>query len=172
MFEARAARRAYETAGLAGGERVLEVAVGGGEFFRTLVKTAGLKRCVGVDRSAPMLSRARRRLASTGIERRNLCRANALSLPFGNAEFDILFNLFMIDLLMDGDFHGVFKEFAHVLQPGGRRIVLSVARQPRVLSAIWMWLYRCSQLMTGGCRPACPWRQFWRPTVGRSICAK
>ncbi len=153
LFEARAARQAYEVAGLAGGERVLEVAVGGGEFFCTLAKTAGLKRCAGVDLSAPMLSRARRRLAAAGVERRNLCRANGLSLPFGNATFDILFNLYMIDLLMEGDFPGVFKEFARVLRPGGRLIVLSMARQSRAVNAIWRWLYRRSPLMTGGCRP-------------------
>ncbi len=153
MFEARAARQAYEAAGLAGGKRVLEVAVGGGEFFCALAKTAGLKRCVGVDLSAPMLSRARRRLAAVGVERPNLCRANALSLPFGNSAFDILFNLYMIDLLMEGDFPCVFKEFARVLRPGGRLIVLSMARQARALNAIWMQLYRCSPLMTGGCRP-------------------
>ena len=153
LFEARAARQAYEVAGLAGGERVLEVAVGGGEFFGTLAKTAGLKRCVGVDLSALMLSRARRRLAAAGVERRNLCRANGLSLPFGNATFDILFNLYMIDLLMEGDFPGVFKEFARVLRPGGRLIVLSMARQARALNAIWMWFYRRSPLTTGGCRP-------------------
>ena len=139
LFESRAARRAYEAAHLAGGDRVLEIAVGGGEFFCALAKTAGLKRCVGVDLSTTMLSRARRRLASAGVDRPNLCRANALSLPFGSAAFDVLFNLYMMDLLMEGDVPAVLSEFARVLRPGGRLIVLSMAQQGRALNAIWTW---------------------------------
>jgi ubiquinone/menaquinone biosynthesis C-methylase UbiE len=153
LFEGRAARRAYEVAGLAGSESVLEVAVGGGEFFSALAKNGGLKRCVGVDLSAQMLCRARRRLAARGVERRNLCRASALSLPFGNATFEILFNLYMIDLLIDEDVPAVLREFARVVRPGGRLILLSMARQSRVINAVWMWLYRRSPVMTGGCRP-------------------
>jgi ubiquinone/menaquinone biosynthesis C-methylase UbiE len=153
LFEARAARRAYESARLAGGESLLEVAVGGGEFFSSLAKSGRLERCVGVDFSAPMLCRTRNRLAAQGVERRNLCRASALSLPFGNAAFDILFNLYMIDLLMDEDVPSALREFARVLRPGGRLILLSMARQARVVNAIWMRLYRSSPLMTGGCRP-------------------
>jgi ubiquinone/menaquinone biosynthesis C-methylase UbiE len=154
LFESRAARRAYEVAGLAGGERVLEVAVGGGEFFTELALTPGLTRCVGVDLSAPMLARTRRRLGAGGVAHRSLCRASGLSLPFGSAAFDILFNLYMIDLLLGEDVPVVLREFARVLRPGGRLIVLSMAEQARVVNAIWMWLYRCSPVMTGGCRPA------------------
>jgi ubiquinone/menaquinone biosynthesis C-methylase UbiE len=153
LFEARAARRAYESARLAGGESLLEVAVGGGEFFSVLAKSGRLERCVGVDLSAPMLTRARRRLAARGVGRCNLCRASALSLPFGNATFEILFNLYMIDLLMDEDVPAVLREFARVVRPGGRLILLSMARQSRVINAVWMWLYRRSPVMTGGCRP-------------------
>jgi ubiquinone/menaquinone biosynthesis C-methylase UbiE len=154
LFESRAARRANEVAGLAGGERVLEVAVGGGEFYSELAKTPGLTQCVGVDLSAPMLARARRRLEAVGVARGNLCRANAISLPFDDVAFDVLFNLYMIDLLLEEDVPGVLREFARVLRPGGRLIVLSMAEQARVVNAIWMWLYRCSPVMTGGCRPA------------------
>jgi ubiquinone/menaquinone biosynthesis C-methylase UbiE len=154
LFETRAARRAYDVARLAGGERVLEVAVGGGEYFAGLAKTPGLARCVGVDLSAPMLARASRRLGAGGVAHRNLCRASALSLPFADGAFDILFNLYMIDLLLEEDVPAVLREFARVLRPGGRLIVLSMAEQARVVNAIWMWLYRCSPVMTGGCRPA------------------
>lgn len=153
LFESRAARRAYEAADLAGGEQVLEVAVGGGEFFAQLAKTPGLKQCAGVDLSAPMLARARRRLAAAGHASADLCRANALALPFGNAVFDILFNLYMMDLLLMEDVPAVLREFARVLMPGGRLIVLSMAQQRRMVNGVWMWLYRRSPVMTGGCRP-------------------
>jgi ubiquinone/menaquinone biosynthesis C-methylase UbiE len=152
-FESRAARRAYAAAGLCGGERVLEVAVGGGEFFRELAKTPGLKQCTGVDLSAPMLARARRRLEAGGIAATDLCRANALALPFGGKVFDILFNLYMMDLLLMEDVPAVLHEFARVLRPGGRLIVLSMAQQIPKVNEIWMWLYHRSPVLTGGCRP-------------------
>ena len=152
LFESRAAHRACEAAALAGGERVLEVAVGGGEFYSQLARTPGLE-CVGVDLSRPMLARTRRRLAGGGIGRHNLCRANAACLPFAGGTFDILFNLYMIDLLLEEDVAAVLREFARVVKPGGRLVVLSMAEQARVMNAIWMWLYRRSPVMVGGCRP-------------------
>jgi ubiquinone/menaquinone biosynthesis C-methylase UbiE len=153
FFESRAGARAYAAAHLSGNESVLEVAIGGGEFYSTLAKTLGLKRCVGVDLSAPMLRKACSLLAVSGIERRDLCRADALSLPFGRAVFDILFNLYMLDLLLEEDVPGVLQEFARVLRPGGRLIVVSMAEQAPVVNAIWMGLYRCSPVIVGGCRP-------------------
>jgi ubiquinone/menaquinone biosynthesis C-methylase UbiE len=153
LFESRAARRAYEAASLAGGERVLEVAVGGGEFFAGLAKTPGPRQCVGIDLSRPMLARTHRRMQAAGIGRCNLCRASAISLPFGDEAFDILFNLYMIDLLLEEDVPDVLREFARVLRPGGRLILLSMARQVHFVNAIWTWLYRRSPVLVGGCRP-------------------
>lgn len=153
LFESRAARRAYEVAGLTGDDRVLEVAVGGGEFFAELAKTPDLRQCVGIDLSRPMLARTHRRLEAAGIGRCNLCRASAISLPFGDEAFDILFNLYMIDLLLEEDVPGVLREFTRVLRPGGRLILLSMAEQAHFVNAIWTWLYRRSPVLVGGCRP-------------------
>lgn len=153
LFESRAARRAFETAGLSRNESVLEVAIGEGGFFSVLAKVPGLKRCVGVDLSWRMLARGRRRLAPSGAGRHDLCRANALSLPFHGAAFDVLFNLYMIDLLLDEDVPDVLREFARVLRPGGRLIVLTMAEQARIVNAVWKWLYYVSPVVVGGCRP-------------------
>lgn len=60
----------------------------------------------------------------------------------------------MLDLLLEYDIAGALNEFARVLRPGGRLIVLSMAEQARMVNAIWMWLYRLSPVMVGGCRPA------------------
>lgn len=153
LFESRATLRAYQAAHLSGGESVLEVAVGGGEFYARLANTQGLKRCVGFDQSAPMLRRTRGRLAAVGITNHNLCRGSALCLPFDRAAFDMLFNLYMLDLLLVEDVPAVLQEFGRVLKPGGRLIALSMARQAGLVNAIWMWLYRCSPVLVGGCRP-------------------
>ena len=65
----------------------------------------------------------------------------------------MLFNLYMMDLLLEEDFPVVLREFARVLRPGGRLVVLSMAEQARMMNTIWMWLYRCSPVIVGGCRP-------------------
>jgi len=153
LFESQAALEAYQSAELCGGESVLEVAVGGGEFYSTLQETPELRQCVGVDLSAPMLARTRRRLASSGVARHSLCRASALCLPFDGATFDILFNLYMLDLMLEEDVPAVLREFGRVLRPGGRLILLSMAKQARAVNAIWMGLYHCSPVLVGGCRP-------------------
>lgn len=59
----------------------------------------------------------------------------------------------MMDLLLEEDVPAVLREFARVLVPGGRLILLIMARQAKWVNAIWMWLYRRSPVMTGGCRP-------------------
>lgn len=132
---------------------MLEVAIGGGEFHARLVKTPGLKRCVGVDLSGPMLTKSRSALKARGIEHPELCRADALYLPFGRAAFDILFNLYMLDLLLEEEVPDVLREFGRVLKPGGRLIILSMAAQARILNSLWMGLYHCSPVLVGGCRP-------------------
>lgn len=101
---------------------MLEVAVGGGQFYSTLSKIAGLKRCVGADLSLQVLARTRKHLAAAGIGQSNLCRANALSLPYAGARFYILFNVYMMELLFEKDFPVVLREFARVLTPGGSSI--------------------------------------------------
>lgn len=59
----------------------------------------------------------------------------------------------MLDLLLDDDLPQVLQEFARVLRPGGRLIVLTMAEQTWLVNTIWMALYRCSPLLVGGCRP-------------------
>ncbi len=108
---------------------------------------------MGTDLSARMLARARRRLELDGIEKYALCRADAHSLPFGASTFDVLFNLYMLDLLSIEDVPYVLREFARVLRPGGRLVVVTMAEQVRLVNALWMRLYRCLPVLVGGCRP-------------------
>jgi ubiquinone/menaquinone biosynthesis C-methylase UbiE len=153
LVESHATCRAYELACLSEGDSVLEVAIGSGEFFSSLVGAGGLRRCVGVDRSPRMLARARNQLTRSGNGRHGLCRADAYQLPFAEATFDVLFNFYMLDLLRESEIPAVTKEFRRVLKPSGRLIVLNMAVQQRILNAVWMWIYHRAPLLVGGCRP-------------------
>jgi demethylmenaquinone methyltransferase/2-methoxy-6-polyprenyl-1,4-benzoquinol methylase len=152
LTESRAAQRALEVAALQPGESVLEVGMGTGDFFSRLSLAAKGGRCVGVDISAEMLRRARRRLQA---DRRAglLCRGDALQLPFPPASFDVIFSCYMLDLLPETDIPRALGEFLRVTKPQGRLVVTVMARQARGFDAIWMWVHRHAPALVGGCRP-------------------
>ena len=152
LTESRAAQRALEVAAIQPGESVLEVGVGTGEFFSRLSAAAKDGRCVGMDLSAGMLRRGRRRLQAdhrAGF----LCRGDACQLPFPPASFDVIFSCYMLDLLPEADIQRALGEFFRVTKPQGRLVVTVMARQARVFDAIWMWGYHHVPALVGGCRP-------------------
>lgn len=107
---------------------------------------------MGVDRSSRMLDRARRRLGRDN-KPHLLCRADAKHLPFVEGTFDVLFNFYMLDLLPEAEIALATEEFRRVLRRGGRLVILNMAAQALIVNKFWMWLYRRSPLLVGGCRP-------------------
>jgi ubiquinone/menaquinone biosynthesis C-methylase UbiE len=106
----------------------LDLSCGPGWLTRRLVDEAhreGRGRDVfAVDRSRPMLERARREAPSAV-----LVRADAASLPFADGAFAAVVNLAALDLYLDPE--GVVRESARVLAVGGRWVCSSfVAASP------------------------------------------
>ncbi|MBZ5561870.1 MAG: class I SAM-dependent methyltransferase [Acidobacteriia bacterium] len=153
LTESRAHTRALEAARLAPGESVLEVAVGTGQLFFRLRQVERLKRCIGVELAPGMLDQARRRLARTPHPQGALCRADARHLPFPAQTFDLILNTYMLDLLSEGEIHEVLTEFRRTLRPGGRLILLVMAKQNWLVQGMWMWAYAHCPTLVGGCRP-------------------
>ncbi len=153
LTETRARHRALELADAQPGESVLEVAVGTGKLFSSLLRAGNLKPCVGVELSSGMLRRARRRIAAEFGPSGELCRADATQLPFPDATFDVLLNCYMLDLLPEEDIVRALGEFRRVLKPSGRLALVIMTKQGRLLNAAWMGVYRHAPLLLGGCRP-------------------
>jgi len=106
------------------GERVLEVAVGPGvvhERLRGRVGASGF--LVGVDLSAGMLRASRRRLPGA-----RLARANALQLPFPDAQFDLVWASYLLDLIPTAELAPLLAEFRRVLRASGRLAVVNLSR--------------------------------------------
>jgi ubiquinone/menaquinone biosynthesis C-methylase UbiE len=153
LTETAARRRVLERIAVRPAETVLEVAVGTGKLFAHLQRSAPLRQCVGVELSSGMVKRARRRLLREGAQLPQLCRADARQLPFADGTFDAVVSCYLLDLLAVEHIGRALAEFRRVSRPAGRLALASMAKQGRLLSALWMPIYRAVPALVGGCRP-------------------
>ncbi len=152
--EDRALQRLLQLADVHDGMRLLEVAVGTGRLFARLVARNPTGRNEGIDLSADMLARARRRLARRAPPASyRLQEASAYALPFEAATFDILVNTFMLDLLPAEDYPRLLAEFARVLKPGGTLALAYFSYGTRRVHRFWYWLARHFPTLLTSCRP-------------------
>ena len=130
------------------GDRILDVATGTGLVAAELVRRWGCD-VVGLDQSAAMLGRARRRVEDPDLaDRVQLREGEAERLPFGDAEFDGLTFTYLLRYVDDPA--ATLAELARVVKPGGPVACLEFA----VPAGIWLW----------------PWRLYTRvglPVLGR-----
>ncbi len=159
LFERRPQMLALEQAGIQGRDKVLEVAVGAGGILLEIVRRVDTTNTVyGVDVSPKMLAKARRRVTRAGYANIDLQEADARSLPFPDATFDVLFDSYMFDLLRLRDMQVVLGEFHRVLKPSGRLVLVNMSKDE---AGRWTWWERLYQrlprswaaYLLGGCRP-------------------
>jgi ubiquinone/menaquinone biosynthesis C-methylase UbiE len=123
-------------AALVEGPRVLDLGIGPGTSALEMRRAAPARSHVGLDLSAAMLARARRRAAALGL-RLPLVRADALHLPFRAGRFDGVTGHSLLYLLDDP--RAALAEVLRVLRPGGAVAFLEPragrARLSRALAA-------------------------------------
>jgi SAM-dependent methyltransferase len=112
--------RARERAGIAQGERVLDVGCGCGGTTIELAQAVGpAGRVVALDVSAPMLARARERASAAALAERIEWRlGDAQTEPLEPGGFDCLFSRFGVMFFEDPV--GAFGNLRRALRPGGR----------------------------------------------------
>ena len=116
-------RQALRRAGLAPGQRMLDVAVGTGLVAAEAVRVLGDPRGVtGLDLSEGMLAEARRRLGP-GVR---LVQARAEALPVADASVDFLSMGYALRHV--ADLGVAFAEYRRVLRPDGRVLLLEIGR--------------------------------------------
>jgi ubiquinone/menaquinone biosynthesis C-methylase UbiE len=152
LTETRARDRCLELAAIRDGEAVLEVAVGTGLAFERILEANPSGRNEGIDLTDAMLERARRRAEATGAGNYRLRRGDARALDYGDAEFDVVINNYLFDLLPEAEFDVVLREFRRVLRPGGRLVLVNMTRGPRWYHGVWERIYRINPAWLGGCR--------------------
>lgn len=116
------------------GERILDVGCGTGLALARLAETQNGLSLAGVDLSAEMLERARRRLPQAVL----LARGAAHRLPFASVSFEAVITSNMLHFLADPA--RMLDETARVLAPGGRLIVTDWCRDSFVMFLCEHWL--------------------------------
>ncbi len=152
LTESKAQRRCIEMAAIQDGESVLEVAVGTGLTFQQILQKnpSGLNE--GLDLTEAMLAEAKEKAALTKARNYRLRVGDAYKLDFADTSFDLLINNYMFDLLPEEDFPRVIGEFKRVLKPGGRLVLVNMARNGRWYNKVWDTVYRIQPAWMGGCR--------------------
>jgi SAM-dependent methyltransferase len=111
----RGAGEFIERLGLAGGERVLDVACGTGNL--TLPAARAGARVTGIDIAAPLVAQLARRAAVEGLAV-DAREGDAEALPFGDASFDTVVSMF--GAMFAGHPQLAADEMLRVTRPGGR----------------------------------------------------
>lgn len=101
-------------AGVADGERLLDVGCGTGSLTRALKESAPQAKITAVDLAEGFVAYARDRLADPAIDFR---QADACDLPFAEASFDRVLSLLVLHFIPDSP--RVIGEFRRVVRPGG-----------------------------------------------------
>jgi ubiquinone/menaquinone biosynthesis C-methylase UbiE len=101
---------------------VLDVGCGTGRFLDFVKQAWPRLPCIGIDMSEAYLREARGHLTPRSWLK--LLVAKGEAMPFPDASFDVVTNVFMFHELPPKVRRGVLKEFARVLKPGGRAILV------------------------------------------------
>jgi demethylmenaquinone methyltransferase/2-methoxy-6-polyprenyl-1,4-benzoquinol methylase len=121
------------------GARVLDLCCGTGDMTFALYSQAGnaKPRMVGADFSAAMLDRARAKGAGKPIE---WIEADALHMPFGNEEFDLVTSAFGFRNLANYD--AGLREIYRVLRPNGEIGILDFSEPKGAFGHLYRFYFK------------------------------
>jgi demethylmenaquinone methyltransferase/2-methoxy-6-polyprenyl-1,4-benzoquinol methylase len=139
-------RFAVRWAHVAPGDAILDIACGTGDLTQAFARSPAA-RVVGADFTPAMLDRAREKLARLAppiASKITYQLADATSLPFADASFDIVSIAWGIRNVSDPA--RAIREFARVLRPHGRLLILEFER-PAFAPMRWFYDFYCGWVM-------------------------
>ncbi len=130
--------------------RILDVATGTGDLALALARHIPGVQVLGVDLSGKMLAEAARKAAARGLEDRVvLSPGDAERLDLAAGSVDVVTSAFGVRNF--GDLEQGLREFARVLKPGGKTVILefSTPRNPLFRSIYAFYSHRLLPLVGG-----------------------
>ncbi len=141
---ARYRHRFFDAAGIATGDRVLDIGCGNGETTRHAARlTAPEGSALGVDLSSRMIEQARRRAAEAGIGNARFEQADVQIHPFDADAFDVAIS--RTGAMFFGDPVAAFTNIARALRRDGRLTLLVWRSLPQN-----EWVFEFSQALAAG----------------------
>lgn len=128
-------------------DRVLDVGCGAGQTTRDAARAATAGHALGVDVSAPMVERARRRAAEDGVANVAFEEGDAQVHAFEPAAFDVIISRF--GTMFFAEPVAAFTNLARAARPGGRLVMM-----------VWQgeaeneWATAITRALTDGDQPA------------------
>jgi ubiquinone/menaquinone biosynthesis C-methylase UbiE len=134
ITDTHALRMIVEAAAPKPGERVLDVACGGGIVVCAFAPH--VKQATGIDMTPAMLDRARQLAAELTIGNVAWDRGDVGSLPYADSSFDIVVTRFSMHHFLDP--LAILREMVRVCAPGGRVLVVDMyASDDPAKAAAW-----------------------------------
>ena len=139
--------------------KVFEFGCGTGKFAERLLQEhlPSSARYLGCDVSSTMINLAIQRLAPYA-EHVKVVRSNgSIRFPLSDNSVDHVISTYVLDLLSEEHILLVFAEAYRVLTAGGKLCLVSLTQgisfPSKIVSFIWMTLFRIRSSLVGGCRP-------------------
>ena len=138
---------------------VFEFGCGTGKFAARLLKnhlspSAGY---LGCDVSPVMIGLAKHRLAAYLGRAQVALSDGVVQFALSDHSVDHVISNYVLDLLSEADIRRFFIEAHRTLMPGGKVCLASLTRGvnllSRIISSLWMGVFRLNPAIVGGCRP-------------------
>lgn len=142
-------------------QSVFEFGCGTGKLAARLVENhlSSSAKYLGCDISPVMIGLAKRRLAAYGEQAQVVLTDGAVRFPCPDYSVDRVVSTYVLDLLSESDIRLFFSEARRVLIPGGELCLSSLTSGvnllSRIISFLWMSVFRLNPAIVGGCRPIC-----------------
>ncbi len=112
---------------------------------------------IGCDVSPVMINLAKHRLEAY-VERAQVVLSDgAVQFPLPDHSVDRVISSYVLDLLSEENIRRFFSEARRVMIPSGKVCLSSLTRgvslPSRIVSSLWMTVFRMSPAIVGGCRP-------------------